>query len=157
MVEPIADPTDAELARWHRTMGPLLFNRTWELLDLETRNSEQEEEMLSAALGQRYHWYQVGHAKHKAISDWQVSRVLAVLGQPELSVRFGFLSLELCEQNGLEPFYTGYAHEAIARAADLVADTELRDRHIAAASALAVQVPDPDERGMLEADVALIC
>jgi hypothetical protein len=155
MADPVHDPSPDDVARWHRTMAPRLFNRTWELLDLDVRTSSDEEEMMAATFGQRYHWYQVGSALNKAVADWQVSRVMAVLGFAELAQRFGRHSLAICEGNDLSPFFTGYAHEAIARAADVMDDRLTRDQHILAARALLPLIEDEHERQMLAADVEM--
>jgi hypothetical protein len=155
MTEPVSDPRPEDVAAWHRTMGPMLFNRTWELLDLEGRSVAQEEEMLAATLGQRYHWYQVGGPLQRAVADWQVSRVAAVLGYADIADRFGRISLQVCETHDLPAFYRGYAHEAIARAADEMGDDRLRDQHVLAARALLAQIEDEEDRMMLATDVEM--
>ncbi len=48
----------------HRRMAGNLFNAAWQLLDLESRTPAQEQEMLAAALGSRYHWGRVGTPRH---------------------------------------------------------------------------------------------
>lgn len=156
MIEPVSDPTDEETARWHRTMAPVLFNRTWDLLDMEARTAADDELMLSATFGQRYHWYQVGTPLNKAVADWQVSRVAAVLGFADIAERFASLSLAICEEHDLPAFYRGYAHEALARAADVMDDFRTRDQHVLAARALLSDVSDEKERGMLDADVQML-
>jgi hypothetical protein len=157
MTEPIHDPSDDDIARWHRTMGPLLFNRAWQLLDKADRTSEDEDELLSATFGQRYHWYKVGSELNMAIADWQVSRVAAILGDAELADRFARHSLLLCETHDLPAFYKGYAHEAIARAADVMDDLQTRDQHVLAARELLTFIEDETARAMLDADVQMIC
>lgn len=156
MTDPVADPGEDEVARWHRTMGPMLFNRTWELLDAEGRTEHDDDTMLSATFGQRYHWYEVGGPLQMAIADWQVSRVAAVLGFADIAERFGRRSLELCDEHGLPAFYRGYAHEALARAADVMDDHQTRDQHVLAARELLHLIEDADERAMLEADVQMM-
>jgi hypothetical protein len=157
MVEPIADPDPQEIARWHLTMGPLLFNRTWELLDLDVRTAAEDESMLAATLGQRYHWYEVGTPLNRAIADWQVSRVAAVLGYAELAERFARIGLDLCIEHDLPPFYRGYAHEALARAADVMDDHKTRDQHVLAARETLHLIEDEEQRAMLDADVQMLC
>ena len=154
MIEQVSDPSDDDLAAWRRTLAPRAFNDAWRLLDKESLTREEEEEMLSATLTQRYHWYQVGTPRNQAIADWQVSRVAAVLGYAELSQRFGERSLALAREHGLGAFVTGFAHEAIARAAACVDDVETFTEHLEAARAMLVEVDDPEERETLEADLA---
>lgn len=135
----------------------MLFNRAWELLDKAERSEEDDDELLSATFGQRYHWYQVGTPLNMAIADWQVARVAALLGDAELADRFARHSLHLCEAHGLPAFYRGYAHEAIARAADVMDDLQTRDQHVLAARELLHLIEDETERAMLDADVQMIC
>lgn len=148
------EPTD--LDGIHRRMGPLLFNRAWELLELPTRTADEDDEMLAATLGQWFHWHAVGAPRNRAVADWQVSRVAAELGMGELAERFARRSLRVAVDHGLSPFYVGYAHEAIARAALVAGAGDLHDEHLAAARAVLSAVGDPQERALLAADLDAI-
>ena len=154
MTDQFDTPSDDHLARCERALAPRAINRTWELLDAEDLTREQEEEMLAATFAQRYLWYMVGDARNRAIADWQVSRVAAVLGYAELARRFGEKSLEVSLENGLDPFVTGFAHEAIARAAADVDDVETYTENLAAARALLAEIEDDEDRDVLAADLA---
>lgn len=154
MTHSIENPSEEDLASWHRTFGPRAFNETWGFLDLDELTREQEEDMLASTFAQRYHWYAVGEPRNWAIADWQVSRVAAVLGYAELSRRFGERSLEICEEHDLGAFVKGFAHEAIARAAADVDDVETFTEHVATARALLVEIEDSGERETLESDLA---
>ena len=144
----------SELAHWHRTMGPMAFNRAWELLDRSQLDAGEEEEMLAATFAQRYHWYEVGEPRNWAIADWQVSRVTAVLGQADLARRFGLRSLEVAQAHNLGPFLEGFAHEAIARAAAVVDDVDTFTEHLNEAKALVGAIEDDEERHTLESDLS---
>lgn len=146
-------PRDEATADHHRAMGPVLFNRAWELLDTPTRTADDDDEMLAAALGQWFHWHAVGTPRNRAVADWQVSRVAAVLGHPHLADRFARRSLRVAVDHGLPAFFIGYAHEAIARAALAAGATGIHDEHLAAARAALRSIPDPEERALLEADL----
>ena len=137
----------------HRQTAVALFNRTWELLDKEARSSEEDAEMLTAAFASRHHWRQVGDATNFSVSDWQVSRVAATLGYADLAAEYGRRSLETASAGGLGPFYTGYAHEALARAARLAGDRDAVAAHLAAADELLEQIDDPGERDLLALDL----
>lgn len=154
MTEPIQDPTREDLAVWHRTFAPRAFNVTWTLLDADELTREEEEEMLSATFAQRYHWYAVGTARNRAIADWQVSRVAAVLGYANLARRFGERSLETAVEYALDPFVKGFAHEAIARAAADVDDVETFIEHLELARAVLTEIEDDQDRELLQADLA---
>lgn len=154
MVKRIENPTEEEIAGWHRTLAPRAFNRTWDLLDADELTRTEEEEMLAATFAQRHHWYQVGTPRNRAIADWQVSRVAAVLGYADLARRFGEVSLEIAIENDLDPFLTGFAHEAIARAAADVDDVETFTEHVELARALLAEIEDDEDRDILAADLA---
>lgn len=153
MTDPVEDPTTFDLDTWHRTFAPMAFNQTWSLLDNSEPTREEEEQMLAAAFAQRYHWYEVGTPRQRAISDWQISRVTAVLGYADLALRFGERSLTVCLDNGLDAFVTGFAHEAIARAAAEVDDVEMFAEHLEAAREKLAEIEDPEDRDVLEADL----
>jgi hypothetical protein len=154
VTEAIENPPPADVAAWNHTFAPMAFNEAWQLLDLAEPSREDEEAMLAASFAQRYHWYQVGTPRNQAIADWQVSRVAAVLGYADLALRFGERSLATCLDNDLDAFVTGFAHEAIARAAADVDDVEMFTEHLEAAKEKLAEIEDPEERDTLEADLA---
>jgi hypothetical protein len=154
MAEPIEAPSDDDIARWRRTLAPRDFNNTWVLLDKDELTREEQEEMLASTFSQRHSWYQVGTAHNWAVADWQVARVAVVLGYADLARRFAERSLELAIEHDLGPFVTGFAHEAIARAAAEVDDVETFSEHLELAKATLADIPDDTEREVLEADLA---
>lgn len=154
MTEPVSNPSEEDIASWHRTFAPRAFNHTWTLLDSEDLTREQEEEMLSSTLAQRYHWYIVGQPSNWAIADWQVARVATVLGYADLARRFGERSLELSMEHDLGPFVKGFAHESIARVAAEVDDVETFTEHLELAKASLAEIEDPEEREALASDIA---
>ena len=151
----MAKETSLEAAS-HRLLAIELFNRTWELLDKDMRTDAEDAEMLTAAFASRYHWREIGEAKNYSVSDWQVSRVAAVLGLPELAERYGRRALEVAVAAELDSFYVGYGHEALARAAGLAGDREETKRHLERAKELLEQVEDSSARDLLAADLAAL-
>ncbi len=137
----------------HRRLGVDLFNETWGYLDRDDRAPDDDAAMLGTALASWHHWRQVGEPKNFSISDWQVSRVLATLGEASLARRYGEMSLRWAAEHDLSPFYAAYAHEAIARAAALEGDTAARDEHVAAGREAAAQVESDDDRAVVLADL----
>ncbi len=87
------------------------------------------------------------------MGDWQVSRVLALLDHPKAAARFGRRALRIAEENDLGPFYAGYAHEALARAASVSGDSETRDTHLEKARSLANAVNRKGEADVLKQDL----
>jgi hypothetical protein len=137
----------------HRTLAVALFTRTWELLDQDSRSEEESAEMLTAAFASRHHWRQVGEPRNFSISDWQISRVAAVLGYVRLAADYGQRALEIAVASDLGPFYEGYAHEALARAARLDGDQALVQKHLDLADELLGRVTQVEERDLLGPDL----
>lgn len=143
-----------DLARAHRWFSADCFNRVWALLDKPDRSPEEDERMVSLAHASLAHWRERAEctAQNMSIGYWQVSRVHAVLGQAENARHYGELCL--AASTGEPPFYPGYAHEALARAAKLAGNGASAAEHLAAARQLAAEVADAGERGALESDIA---
>ncbi|MGY1603235.1 MerR family transcriptional regulator [Geodermatophilus sp. SYSU D00815] len=139
-----------------RRLAADLFNGVWRLMETEDRTPAQDDRMLHMAHASRFHWEQAGTAVHRARGEWQCSRVYAVLGRAEPAAHHARRCLELCQEHGIGDFDLAFAHEALARAAAVAGDTAARDRHLAAARAAAEGISDPDDRVLLEGDLAAI-
>ncbi len=100
---------------FHRRAAVACFNRAWDYLDMKARDSEEEEEMLHLAHASRYHWGLVGTPRNQAVGDWQIARVYAAIGAPELSLQFALSSLTTCEKKHLDDLVPS-ALEGVARA-----------------------------------------
>lgn len=146
----------AEIERWHRFMAAHLFNETWSYLEKPERSAEEDQQMLWAAMGSRFHWLQVGDQANFAVGDWQLSRVFSVLEDLHNARRYAASSLRRCHQYNLGPFLRAYAHEALARVAALADDPYERDRNRDDARALADQIEDETDRKQLLEDLASI-
>ena len=149
-----AGPTFVLAPDDQRRLAASLFNRTWELLERTGRSTDEDEEMLHTAHASRYHWGRVGQPVNLARGEWQISRVYAVLGRPEPAVHHGRRCLALAEQHRLGPFDTGCGHEALARAYRVAGDRAKAAEHLAAATELAGQIDDAEEREVLLGDLA---
>lgn len=137
----------------HRKMAAEMFNHTWELLDTADRSEQQVRELLASAYASWAHWRRVGTPKNFSVSDWQVSRVWAVLGDPARAAEHGAEALRLAEEHDLGPFYTGYGHEALARAASLAGDVAVCESHLTTAETLLGQIDDPESAALIRSDL----
>lgn len=135
-----------------RKLAARLFNETWRLIEKPGRTAEENILMIHSAHASRYHWQSVGDYTHKAIGEWQISRVYSVLSLSDPALYHAKVCLEICEAQSLGPFLTGCAHEAMARALS-PNDNTLAKLHHQAASQLALLVQDPEDRGILESDL----
>ena len=141
-----------------RRLAAALFNRVWALLDEPDRSAADDDEMVHAAHASAYHWMQVGTLANRVRSEWQCSRVYAVLGRAEPALAHARRCLELAESapTELEEFDLPFAYEAMARAY-AAAGNEVEAREwLARARAAGEEIGDEDDRALLEADLATI-
>ena len=139
-----------------RRLAVDLFNHTWDLIAVPRRTAAQDDAMVHAAHASRWHWGNAGGPMEWAVGEWQCSRVYAVLGLAEASLRHGERCLELCETYGIGDYLPASAHEAIARAHAVAGDRDAALRHRDLAAALAAELEDLDDRAVVEADLATL-
>jgi hypothetical protein len=142
----------------HRRLGVELFNHVWTLLEKPERTREEDDEIVHAAHASAYHWRQVGTPANFARSEWQCSRVYAVLGRGEPALWHARRCLELVEAHPdeTEPWDEPFAHEALARAYDAAGDAEAAHRHAERARAGADAIDDEDDREHLLSALATL-
>lgn len=142
----------------HRALAASLFNRTWTLLDRQDRDAEADTEMVHAAHASAWHWMQAapGDPLRRSRSEWQCSRVYAVLRQPEPALRHARLALDICERHGIADFDLAFAYEALARACAVSGDRQAASDWTARARLAAAQLADPENRDLLLSDLATI-
>jgi hypothetical protein len=145
-----------DLAAAHRWFSADYFNRVWALLEKADRTAEDNERMISLCHASLAHWQDRPDctAQNLSIGWWQLSRVHAVLGQGELAMHTALHCLDASHDE--PPFFLGYAHEAIARAAKLMGNCSIQSRHRDFALQLAATVDDAGNRAALEADLGTI-
>ena len=140
----------------HRRLGVELFNEVWRLM--ETR--EDDERMVHAAHASAYHWAEAPECepKNRARSEWQCSRMYTVLGRAEPALYHARRCLEICEASpgALEDWDLPFAHEALARAHALAGEGEEAARQAARARELSERIEDPEDRELLDADLATL-
>jgi tetratricopeptide (TPR) repeat protein len=106
---------------FHRKTAKKCFNETWDILDKEKRDANDEQQMLHLAHASRYHWNFVGTATNFAVGDWQISRVYAALKEPRLAHHFAKSALEISQNNNLSENLPS-AYEGMARAYAIAKD-----------------------------------
>jgi hypothetical protein len=142
----------------HRRLGADLFNKTWTLMEKDSRTAAEDDELIHCAHASAYHWLQVGTAANRARSEWQCSRMYTVLGRAEPALRHARRCFEICasEPGALEDWDLPFAYEALARAHALAGDAAESSRCVEQARSLAAAVVDDDDRALIEADLATI-
>jgi hypothetical protein len=140
-----------------RRLAAGLYNDVWRLMEMPKRRPEQDDEMLHAAHGSRYHWGKVGESVYLARGEWLCSRVYAVLRRPEPAVWHARRCLELLTEFGTgENWDAAAAYEALARAYSVAGDKAETKTWLSKAHEALKAVPDPDDRQPIEADLKTI-
>lgn len=144
---------DFDLAAAHKYFSAQCFNQAWDLMDKAERSPEQERLMVSLSQASLYHWSQREDCSNKnfSIGYWQASRIQSILGNAAEALRHAEVCLAYSAD--LEPFFIGYAHEALARAHHVAGDSAAAAKQLEAASTYCDQVSETDDRDMLAADL----
>lgn len=142
----------------HRALAAGLFNRSWDLLEIEDRTARHDAELIDTAHASAWHWRQVGNAANEARGHWMLARVYSVLGHGPEAVYHARRANEVLDLGGegIEDWDRPAAAEAMARAlvanGDLAAAAEWKAR----AAELLQSVTDAEDRGVVEGDLAAL-
>ncbi len=138
----------------HKKLGIDLFNATWDLIDRNDRTPAQNLEMIHAAHASAYHWIKAGGtALNQARSQWQISRVYAILGMGNPALFHAERSLSLCTDNGIGGFDLAFGYEAVARAHWVLGRSAETEENKAAALAACEAVTDADDRTYVQKEI----
>jgi hypothetical protein len=146
---PVVEPDSEETRRWHRRFAIDLFNRSWDLLEMEERTADDDAEMLAAAFGSAWHWQQVGTAENVAIGDHQISKVASHVGQPALALHYARRALEAIEIGHFGDWQVAAAYEGMARACAAAGDIAGRDYWVQRCTIALGAVPDAADRSVV--------
>ena len=132
------------------------FNKAWELIEKADRTAQDDVQMILLAHASLWHWTQREDCtdKNLSIGYWQLSRIYALAGRADSALRYGQLCLDVSQNE--QPFYCGYAHEALARAESLAGNRERTAAHLEQARQFVQRVESEDEKKMLLDDLETI-
>jgi hypothetical protein len=136
--------SETDPASTHRELAIRTFNRSWELVDQADRDGDADAEMVAVAFASWWHWHQIGETVNKALADHQVAKVLALVGDGDLSLRFASRAFAVCGAEGWDDWKLVACHEGMARAHAVLGDVDQRDRHLEAARTLLARLGDDD-------------
>lgn len=141
-----------------RALAVGLFNRTWELIESAERTPAQDDEMIHAAHASRYHWGEVGEPVNLARGEWQCARVYSTLGRSEPALWHAHRCLSILEApgSGAEDWDLPAAYEGLARASAVAGDKAARDEYVARAREALAGIADPEDRRVIEGDLATV-
>ena len=140
---------------WHRRQGVMANNAVHGLLE-QAGDDARDEALLRHAYAAAYHWERAAGRTpaNEARAAYMVSRALTATDQPRRALVSADRCLALCLEHGIGDFDLAYAHEARARA--LHALGRVDEAADAWAAARAVDVADPEDRAIVEADFAAL-
>jgi hypothetical protein len=149
---------DFDLQAAHKFFSVSCFNQAWDLMDKPERTAKEDEEMVHLSLVSHYHWTKRKDCTpvNLSVSYWQTSRIYAMLGQPALARQYGQRSLEVAQNANLEPFYLGYAYEALARAEAEDQHPKQMQAYLREARKAAENISDPAAKKQLLGDLPSI-
>ena len=133
-----------------------LFNLVWTLLEQPDRSPADDDRMVHAAHASRYHWGEVGGPEQVAIGEWQCSRVYATLGRAEPALHHARRCLAVATGSDVPTWLVASAYEGLARALLVAGSAAEAASAAAAAREVLSTVSDPEDRGVVEADLATL-
>ncbi|MDX6273267.1 MAG: MerR family transcriptional regulator, thiopeptide resistance regulator [Frankiales bacterium] len=153
----MADDPAVDDGQANRHWGTRLFNRAWEILDSGDSEPAAQRELLSATFGQRWHWFEVGGPKERAVADWQVAHALCRLGYGDLGAEFAKTALAEAEGWDEAPLWLrASCYEGMARACAANGDSDGRATWTARCTDALARLDDPEDRELISSQLASI-
>ena len=149
-------PTPEETALWQRRLASQANNRAWTLSEAASRTPEEDEEMLQAAHAAMHFWKIVGNDNNRAHAAQLVAHVYALLGLPNPAAHFLAKSQPVFLSGNAEAWEVALAHAVAANVAAAKHDGSAHGAHYRKAFELGAQLPEPEERKILEATLRIL-
>ena len=140
----------------HRKLAVDCFNQTWTLLTKTRRTKDEDLDMIHRAHASRFHWGFAGTPTNRAIGEWHVSHVYAVLRRPEPALFHAMACLRICRRHGIGDFPLAYAYEALARAAALAGPRKEAERYLRQAIRAGARIREKEDREQFAQDIKSI-
>ena len=138
----------------HRELAVAANNQIWPLLQRTDRTSREDEELLRRAYTAAFHWSQTPTSlpENEIRANYMIGKAWLSLSRPGDALAYGDRMVEDCLTHRIGDFDLAYAHELRARA--LLALGREDEGRAALARATAVEVVDPEDRAIVEQDLA---
>ncbi len=137
----------------HKYFSADCFNAAWDLIDKKDRSELDNQQMLLRSYASLYHWTNRDDCTEQnlSIGFWQLSRVHALLNNPQEA----FSAAERCLSYSLnlEPFYLGYAYEALARSKKIAGEAAQFANYMKMAQEQLNLIEDKELLSMLKNDL----
>jgi hypothetical protein len=147
-----------KINQMHSYFSTDCFNKAWDLIEKSDKTEKDLEEMINLCHASFWHWTQVPDVKplNLSVGYWQLSRVYSIAIDGENALKYGNRCLNIGTENNLEPFYTAYAYEAIARAYKVMNQIEQAEKYKIIASEFTEKVTNEDYKKLLQDDLKTI-
>jgi len=150
-----ASPSPEETALWQRRLAAQANNRAWRLSESKSRSQAESQEMLHAAHAAMHLWSIVGTDNHKAHALQLLAHVHGLLGNAEASAYLAACAPYLSSPDR-EPWEVALFHAVAASVAAASRNAADHGRHYATARELIDALPDPEDKEILEATLAVV-
>jgi hypothetical protein len=137
-----------------RTLANQLFNRCWEILEMTSRSSDDDVELMTSALTSRYHWLGAGTAEQWIVSDWMVSRAAGVVGAFDLSLMFARRAHAAAQNGDVPDWLVASTAEGMARAYASAGNGDEFAKWNALAGRLVEVIADEEDRALIAGQLA---
>jgi hypothetical protein len=137
-----------------KALASQLFNRCWELLEMDERSEDDDVELLTSAFTSRFHWLLAGGAEQLIISDWMVARAAGATGSSDTALRFALRAYESARAEGSPDWLVASGAEGVARAYAIAHNVEEFANWSALAGRLIEVIVDPENKSLIESQLA---
>jgi len=141
-------------ADWHRAQAIEANNAVWDQLDAVKAGTAGITGLVRGAYAAAYHWERARGSTpaNEARARYLIGKAWLASGRPDQALDYGDRTLAQCVDHGLGDFDLAYAHELRARG--LTGLGRYTEGAEAWAAARAVEIADPEDRAIVEADFA---
>lgn len=130
----------------HKKLAIECFNKTWSYIDLKSRTTEEDLEMIHLAHSSRYHWGIAGTELEKGRGEWQISRVYSIVNQGQSALLHAEAYLDICNKNNYQDWDISFAFEAMAYAYKVLENNELLELYKKKGLDSLKGIKDPNDR-----------
>ncbi|HUV48745.1 MAG: hypothetical protein WBC76_07160 [Actinomycetes bacterium] len=139
-----------------RALAVQYYNQSWDLIDKSGRSPADDRRLLMLAVASRALWDDIGGDEQWITGDWQVAHVAALTGHASLSLEFAAAAYERATTADVPLWLKASTCEGLARAHAAAGHTAERDAWVVKARELLERVDDPDDRAVIEGQLATV-
>ena len=141
----------------HKKLAIDAFNKTWDLIDLKERTTEQVLDLIHMAHTSRHHWKEAGGTPlNLARGEWQISHMYAVIGHGESALFHAEAYKEMVEENNIKDFDLVFVYEALAYAHKVLGNEDLKNQYLEEGYKLLDQIEKKGDRDYSKSQLDLL-